>query len=171
MRVGCYTGASESAVTNVDSEGGGTGVKFNKEDTVAGTTAPIPIPPTTGTAFSWHKNLALNVTVGDSTTISNRRIRHESALPTGMELSFLGTDTFAQSAAADSDSGSDGATPSGYTDMTTSNQVFDADGVSAASTGRNGDFARVALAVSSNYGGGASSAAAVGDLKVVYDEA
>ena len=166
LRASIWTGASPTAAS---AEGG---IKFNREDSASGTTA-IPIPTSTGTNFSWHKNLGLEVTSDGSTTISNKRIHRGSAPTTGLELSFVANSAYLQSAAADSDSGSAGATPTGYTDLTTSAQVYDA-GSDASSSGAGnvcGDYVRVALAVSSTYAGGAGSAIALPDIVLTYDEA
>src|SRR5690606_12755517 len=112
VRIGCWTGSTESMVTNVDSEGGGSGIKFSREDTVDGSDTPVPIPSTTRTNHSWFKNLAINVTVADNTVISNRRVRHETALETGMTLSFKAESTYGQSDKPDDDDESNnGALP------------------------------------------------------------
>jgi len=165
-----YYGGSASEPAGVDAEGG---VKFNREDSLTGTSAPIPIPTTTGTNFSWIKQLALEVTSGDSTTISNRKVFLSGTPTAGLKLHFKGASAYDQ---ADADnmpeaSGSDGATPSGYTPLTTSPQSYHDNAVSASSTGRNGDFCVLVLGVDSTYSGGAGSNIALPDLKISYDEA
>src|SRR5258708_2177838 len=118
-----------------------TGAKFSREDSLAGTT-PVPIPTATGTNFSWIKNLVLAVTVAGTTTISNRRINMNGATPTGIQLFWkaLAVASYAQAAIGNkpTDSGSNGATPAGYTLMTTSTAVYDATGVLSSGTGPNG---------------------------------
>lgn len=149
-----------------------TGIKYNREDTKTGTTA-IPKPTVTGTAFSWVKQLALNVTTSFASAITDRGIKLGSALTSGLTMGFLGHATYLDQtggSGAGADSGSNGAVPSGYTAMTTSNQTWHAGSVSAGSTGRNGNFCRTALGVDNTYAGGAGSAIAVPDLVAQYTE-
>lgn len=153
-----------------------TGIKFNREDTATGTT-PVPIPTTaSGTNYSWHKNLALEVTASAATTLSNRRFYMASTPTTGLYLFWKGVSTYLQAAltAAD-DVATNGLVPSTYALATATSlgaaHVWHAAGVSAGSTGRNGDFLRLALGVSSNFAGGAGSATALPNLSLVFDEA
>lgn len=169
IRVSIWTGGSNTPGAGGTAE---TGAKFNRANSLAGTT-PIPIPTATGTAFSWPKFTGLEITSDGSTTISNRGIKMASTPTVGFALWWKATATYVTPAApADSDSGSNAATPSGYTAMTTSNATYDAASV-ASSTGTavNGQYCVLALGVSNNYGGGASSAAALPTLTYQYDEA
>ena len=63
-----FTGASDSGVTAE------AGFKFNREDTLSGTSGTIPIPTATGTNYSWIKNLGLEVTATAPTNISSRQV-------------------------------------------------------------------------------------------------
>jgi len=169
IRVSIWTGGSNTPGAGGTAE---TGIKFNRANSLAGTT-PIPIPTATGTAFSWPKFTGLEVTSDGSTTISNRGIKMAAGIATGLELFWKATASYVTPAAsADSDSGSNGADPSGYTVMTTSNATYDASSVaSTTGTAVNGQYCVLALGVSNNYAGGASSAAAVPTLTYQYDEA
>lgn len=163
-----FVGASEGTGATAE-----TGIKFNRDDTATGTTAPIPKPVATGTAFSWPKNLGLYVTAGGgSTTISNRRVRMSAAAATGLALWWKAAAAYAQATAvAAADSGTNGSTPATYTSMTTSDQVWQAAGVAATTSARNGDLVVTALGVANNYVGGAGTAVALPDIILTYDEA
>lgn len=163
--------ASEPAGANAEG-----GIKLNREDTATGTT-PVPIPTVAaGTNYSWHKNLALEVTTGGATTISNRRVYLSGAPATGLYLFFKASASYVQAALAAADeTTTNGATPAGYTALTATTQggahVWHSTGVSAGSTGRNGSFLQLALGVGANYTGGAGSATALPSAILVYDEA
>lgn len=173
---GAPTGNEPTTLTNVDSEGGGSGFRFNLDNSNTGTTS-IQIPTATGTNFSYAVYLLLRVTVTDAaTTISNRKIWSNGAPATGLALWYKdGGTTYTQpAAAADTASGSNGATPTGYTAMPTSSgaaATWHAAGVAASSAGRNGNFLMVALGVSNNYAGGGNPNATAPDIKVSFDEA
>lgn len=150
------------------------GIKFNREDTATGTT-PVPIPGTTGTNFSWIKNLVLYVTATASTNISNRRINYSGSLSGGLFLYFkaVAVASYAQAAAGNmpAAAATNGpATPTGYTQMTGTAQVYDASSVSAGATGPNGQMCVVVAGVDSTFAGGAGSATALPSLIVTYDE-
>lgn len=168
VRVSYWNGGSDTAGAGATAEGG---VKFNRANTLTGTTA-IPIPTATGTNFSWEKFLGLEVTVDGSTTISNRKVHHASGLATGMELHFLGTATYHTPDGTDiaDDGAADGANPAGYTAMSTTAQTYDATS-NASAVGLNGYYCAVVLGVSSNYAGGAGTNQAVPTLTFTYDEA
>jgi hypothetical protein len=145
-RLDIYTGASPiltgASYAGVTAEGG---IKMNREDTLTGTT-PIPIPTATGTNYSWIKNLALDVTTTGTTNISNRRIYFGSAPSTGLFGFYksVATGSYAQAASGNlpAASGSNGATPAGYTALATSlggSTAYDASSVASspsASTAR-----------------------------------
>jgi hypothetical protein len=120
------------------------------------------------------KQLALQVTVaGGGTAISNRRIHYATAPATGLGLHFLGNATYVDQTGTPSiptASGSNGATPSTYTAMTGSAQVYDSASVTT-NTGKNGNYVRVVLGVDNTYAGGANASAAVPNLVLTYDEA
>jgi hypothetical protein len=48
-----------------------TSFKFNRDDTLTGTTAGIPTPSTTGTKFSWVKSLQIEITATGGLTMTN----------------------------------------------------------------------------------------------------
>lgn len=151
-----------------------TGWKYNREETLAGTSAPIPKPNATGTAFSYPKPVRLEVTATDATSISNLRHRIASAPSAGLKLWFRDDGATYQrgNALAAADNGTtDDATPSGYTAAPTSDTVYDSGSYSASSTGGKGDYLSYALGVSNLYTGGAGSAIALPNLILTYDEA
>lgn len=153
------------------------GIVFNREDTKTGTTA-VPIPTATGTNYSWRKNLGLNVTATAATTISNRRVYLSGAPTTGLYLFYKAASSYTQASSGDApadNTSSNGATPATYTALTATTlggaHVWHATGVSAGSTGRNGDFLVLLLGVGNNYSGGAGSAISLPTHTLAYDEA
>ncbi len=164
----CGTGAS---VSWANAE---TGAKMSREDSLAGTT-PIPIPLATGTNFSWIKNLVLAVTVTGTTSITNRRINMASSPATGLQLfwKLVAVASYAQAAAGNQPaaSGSNGATPAGYTLMTTSPVQYDNTSVATSSTGPNGGMTVIVLGVDFTFAGGPGNATALPSLTITYDEA
>lgn len=160
-----------SSVSWASAEGG---IKWNREDTATGVT-PTPIPAAAGTNFSWIKNLVLAVTVVGTTAITNRRISMGSAPATGLQLFWkaLAVASYAQAASGNmpAASGSNGATPAGYTLMTTSPVQYDNTSVATSSTGPNGSMAVCVLGVDNSYTGGPGSASATPTLTINYDEA
>lgn len=163
------TGAS---VTWANAEGG---VTFNLSDNITDTTTPISVPTSTGTVFSWIKNLVLAVTVAGTTNITNRNIYQSGATSTGLALFWkdVAVASYAQAASGNrpSSSGSNGATPAGYTAMTTSPAQYDNTSHATSGTGPNGDMAVVVLACDHTYVGGAGTAIALPSILVQYDEA
>jgi hypothetical protein len=166
-----FTGASFAGVT---AEGG---FKFNRDDTLSGVT-PIPIPGATGTNFSWLKNLALDVTTVGTTTISNRRIYAGSAPATGIGLFYKSVviGSYAQAASGNlpAASGSNGATPAGYTAMATSlggSTAYDASSVASSTLGVNGSLAVIVAGVDNLFVGGPGSATALPTINITFDEA
>jgi len=167
-----FTGASFAGVS---AEGG---MKFNREDSLTGGTTPIPIPTATGTNYSWIKNLALDVTTVGTTSISNRRIYSSGAPATGLSLFYksVATGSYAQAASGNmpAASGSNGATPAGYTAMATSlggSTAYDASSVATTTLGVNGSLAVVVAGVDNTFAGGPGSATALPNILLTYDEA
>lgn len=160
-----------SSVSWANAEGG---IVFNLEDTITGTT-PIPIPTATGTNFSWIKNLVLYVTATGTTAITNRTVNMGSSPTSGLKLHFkdVAVASYAQAASGNrpTASGSNGATPAGYTAMTTSAQQYDNTSVATSSTGANGDMAVCVMGVDNTFAGGPGSATALPNIVLSYDEA
>ena len=161
-----------SSVSWANAEGG---IKWNLADSATDTTTPIAIPTATGTNFSWIKNLVLAVTVTGTTTISNRRIALSGSPSTGLNLWFkaVAVASYAQATSGNrpSSSGSNGATPTGYTQITTSNTVYDSSSVSSGSTGPNGSMAVCVIGCDNLYTGGAGTNVSTPSILLVYDEA
>jgi hypothetical protein len=162
------TGATVSWAT---AEGG---VTWNLADSITSTT-PVPIPTATGTNFSWIKNLVLYVTVAGTTAFTNRTVKMGSSPATGLAFFFkdVAVASYAQAASGNrpASSGSNGATPAGYTAMTTSAQQFDNTSHASSSTGPNGDMCVIVTSVDFSYVGGAGSAIALPNVVISYDEA
>jgi hypothetical protein len=163
------TGASYAGVTAE------AGFKFNLADTISGTT-PIQIPTATGTNFSWPKNLALDVTVVGTTAITNRRAYLSGAPTSGLGVFYksVAQGSYAQAAASPTASGSNGATPTGYTVPATSlgsAVAWDASSVATTTLGANGALLVVDAGVDFTFAGGPGSATALPNLLVTYDEA
>jgi hypothetical protein len=161
------TGASPSWA---NAEGG---IKFNLADSATSTT-PVAIPTTTGTNFSWIKNLALSVTVAGTTAITNRTVKLSGSPSTGLALFFkdVAVASYAQAASGNrpTSSGSNGATPSGYTAMTTTAQQYDNTSHATSATGPNGDMCVVVMGVDNLYTAGAGNAVSLPDITLSYDE-
>lgn len=162
------TGAS---VSWANAEGG---VTFNLADSITDTTTPISVPTSTGTVFSWIKNLVLAVTSAGTTTISNRNIYQSGNPSTGLALFWeaVAVASYAQAASGNrpASSGSNGATPAGYTAMTNSAAVYDSSSVASSGTGPNGKMAVVVLACDHTYAGGAGTAISLPNILFQYDE-
>jgi hypothetical protein len=149
------------------------GITFGRDDLVT-STAPIPKPTATGTAYSWAKTLLLMVTSGGgSTAITDRQIKFGSSPSTGIYGFFKdGGASYTQAAAVlAADAGTTGATPSTWTALTTSPQTWHAASVAATNSTRNGNYVLTGLGIGDNYAGGAGSAIAVPDLVLSYTEA
>ncbi len=160
-----------SSVSWANVEGG---CKFNLADSATSTT-PIAIPTSTGTVFSWIKNLVLSVTGTSTTTINNRNIYMSGSPSTGLKLHWkdVAVGSYAQSASGNrpTSSGSNGATPSGYTVMTTSPAQYDNTSVATSGSGPNGDMAVCVLGVDNLFTGGGGSATSLPSIIIQYDEA
>lgn len=163
------TGAS---VTWANAE---TGVSFNLADSGTSTTTPIAIPTATGTNFSWIKNLVISVTVTGTTSLTNRTVKMSTTTATGLALWYkaVAVASYAQAATGNrpAASGSNGATPAGYTAMTTSAVQYDNTSVASSSTGPNGSMFVVVASVDFTFVGGAGSATALPSILASYDEA
>lgn len=161
-----------SSVSWANAEGG---LTWNLADSLTDTTTPISVPTATGTVFSWIKNLALAVTSTGTTHMTNRTIKQSASASTGLALFWkdVAQGSYAQAASGNrpSSSGSNGATPSGYTAMTTSAQQWDNTSVSTGSTGPCGDMVVCVLGVDNTYTGGPGTAISVPSLLLSYDEA
>ena len=162
------TGAS---VSWANAEGG---VTFNLADSITSTT-PIAIPTATGTNFSWIKNLVIAVTVAGTTTLSNRTVKMSGSPSTGLQLFWkaVAVASYAQAASGNrpASSGSNGATPAGYTLMSTTATQYDGSSVASSSTGPNGSMCVCVLGVDNTYVGGAGSAISLPSIVLSYDEA
>src|SRR5690606_30938453 len=125
-----------------------TGIKWNREETLAGETAPVPVPTSTGTNYSWPKPLCLEVTTADTTSISNRRIRASASPATGLSLWYRDDGTTYQrgNSALTDNASTNNAAPAGFTALPTTDVVYDASPITATA-GRNGDFVPFALGV------------------------
>jgi hypothetical protein len=159
IRISWFGGNATEPTDGTSAE---SGFKFNKADSLSGTT-PVVKPTATGTNFSWLKQFALEVTTQAATTIGTLQVKMAQALSTGLTIGFLGSGTYADptSGGSISDSGSNGAVPSGYAAVTTSYQTYDsATGISTTGTApfRVGNFCRIVAGVDNTYAGGAGSA-------------
>lgn len=76
-----YTGAGGTGASVA------AGLKLTRDDSNTGTTA-VPIPPagTAATNFSFPAVLALYVTSGTGSTLSNKRLYQSGAMPAGFQL-------------------------------------------------------------------------------------
>lgn len=161
-----------SSVSYANAEGG---ITFNLADSATDTTTPISIPTSTGTVFSWIKNLVLAVTGTGTTAITNRRVNQSGSTSTGLALFWkdVATASYAQAASGNrpTSSGSNGATPSGYTAMTTSPAQWDNTSHVTSGSGANGDLCVVVLGVDNTYSGGPGSAISLPSIVLTYDEA
>jgi hypothetical protein len=154
---------------------GESGFKYNREDTISGTTA-VPIPTALGTRYSWLKWLCLSVTTVGTTNISNRRIQLAgSAMPGGTAIFFQGNATYAQAATGnmppDNTTSNGPALPSGFTLASTSTQLYDGATVSSGSLGKNGNYCETVFGVDFTYTTpGAGSNVGLSDVRLIYDE-
>jgi hypothetical protein len=162
--------ATEPAGANAE-----TGIKWNREDSQTGSTTPIPVPLSAGTNYSWIKNLALEVTTiaSPATSITNRNIKLASAPSAGLTQGFKAA-AYAQPASGNkpADNGTtNDAIPATYTQITTSNQLYDNASVSGGTLGRNGSMVLVYTGISFLFTGGGGTAIALPNLQLTYDEA
>ena len=175
IRAYCATGATPT-LASADSADSAS-IKYGRDDSQS-STATIPIPTSTGTHYSYLKYLLLDVTVTGATSISNRKISIASALATGLTLWFKDQATYTQNngtqgtAAGNypADAGTNGATPAGYTAVTTTPTLWDNSSVSSGSSGRSGDYVQTVLGVDNTFTGGGGTAT-LPNLQLAYDEA
>ena len=171
--------ATGAGPTWANAEGG---AKFNREDTLAGTT-PIPVPTATGTNFSWRKYFVLAVTATSTTSITNRRVNGASAPATGLNLWYrsYAVASYAQAASGNMPAadGANGATPAvsgtpatpAYAALPTTATQYDNASVATSATGPNGQLIEVVLGVDNLYVSGANSNVALPNLILTFDEA
>lgn len=170
----CATGATPTLATADSADSGS--IKYGRDDNQT-STASIPIPTATGTNYSYLKYLLLDVTVTSTTNVSNRRIAWASSPSTGITGFFQNQATYTQNngtqgtAAGNypANAGTNGATPTGYTAITTSNQVWDNTSVATSGSGKNGNYVQTVIGVDNTFAGGGGSAA-LPNLNLVYDE-
>ena len=168
------TGAGPTNAS-VDSADSGS-IAFGRDDSAV-STAPIPIPTATGTHYSYLKYLFLDVTATGSTSVSARKIAWASAPATGITGFFKDQATYTQNNGTQgtsagnypADAGTNGATPSGYTALTTSFQQWDNTSVSTGSSGKNGDYCQTVIGVDNTFTGGGGSAS-LPNLQLQYSE-
>src|SRR5260221_3116261 len=134
-----------------------------------------PVPRGRGTNFCGKKTLVLAVTSPGKTKIPNRRISMSVTPPTGIQLFWkaVAVASYAQAASGNkpTDSGSNGATPAGYTLMTTSLALYDNTSVATSATGPNGSMVVVVCGIDRTYVGGAGNAIMLPNPIISYDEA
>ena len=157
----------------VDTGAGAPGITFARDEAAATT---IPIPTATGTHFSWPMWVYLYVSaLGSGTThITNRVASVASGMPTGSHEwgKYVASGSYVQPTTnADSDNGSNGATPSGYTEITTGGFQWDNASVQGGggSTGQNGGYLEVSIGVDHLYTGG-GGVPTLPNLDCAFDE-
>lgn len=167
------TGPTNASVDSADSAS----ITFGRDD-LAISTATIPIPTATGTHYSYLKYLFLDVTVTGATNLSNRKVSWASSPATGITGFFKDQATYTQNNGTQgasagnypADAGTNGATPAGYTAMTTSPQAWDATSHTSGSSGKNGDYCQTIIGVDNTFTGGGGSAT-LPNVQLQYDEA
>ena len=161
-----------SSVSYANAEGGAT---WNREDSLSGNTTPSPIPLAAGTDYSYIKSFVLAVTVTGTTAMTNRTIKYSGGV-TGLTISFkdVAQASYAQAASGNKPAdnvGTNGATPSTYTAMTTSAQQWDNTSHATSGSGANGDLVVCVLGIDFTYAGGPGNANSAPTLTLSYDEA
>src|SRR5678815_332962 len=169
VRASHGTGAS---VTWATAEGG---LKWNRDEGLTVTTAPIPIPTSAGTNYSWIKNLALEVTTTGTTNMSNRRISMATSPAAGLTYDWkaVADASYVRGnvATITDNATTNDAVPAGYTAMTTTPAVYDAASVATSSAAVNGGMAVCAVGLAFTYAGGPGTNNASPSLTFTYDEA
>jgi hypothetical protein len=136
-------------------------------------TTTVPVPTSTGTHFSWDYWYSLQVTVAGSPTthLSNRNIQLSGAAATGLHNWYkaVNSGSYVQPTTnLGVDSGSNGATPSGYTEVTTSPAVYDSSSITSG-TGQNGKYVQNGWGIDNLYVGGGGSIS-TSSIDLIYDE-
>ena len=162
----------------------GTGsVSFSRLDAYNDTANPITIGTGSTRRFSYLRYLSLYVNSGGgSTSLSNLRIKLASSITSGLEVhtKTSGQATYTQNTGATGtsagqypadDSVTNGAAPTGYTALTTSDTVYDATGAAATNSTKCGLYAQCVAAVAAAYAGGGNASTALPNLTFTYDEA
>lgn len=174
VRISIWTGSSAGSGASAES-----GMVMGKSDALDSNAAPVTIPSSTGTNFSWYKNLGLECTANAGNDIDNRRVHYVETggggtadLPTGMTYHYNAQASYVQSTTPAADSGSDSATPAGYTDMTGSAVAYDnSNPVTTVADGSvNGDYLRFCIGIDSSYASGPGAGVQGPDLRITYDE-
>lgn len=143
--------------TPTASDIGATTSKFNRVDTLTGTTA-IPTPTSTGTNFSFVKSMQINITATGSLTMTNAKVEKvTSESTTGTKIwHYTGhaVGSYVQATAAPTATGDNNSTAPTLNSGTAtampglgSGSTYAAGGFS--STGRVGNLVEVALGVDS----------------------
>lgn len=159
-----------------------TGIVFTRMESQVSSSgqAPVPIPNSPGTNYSWLMQLILEVTGAFASSISNRAVAYATAETANIRVWFAGQATYRQAAIGNkpADVGTQPLTtptpagagaPGSYAAVTTTPQVWSAGSVSAGATGANGDYLELVSGVDNNYNGG-SGQAAHPQLNFTYDE-
>ena len=177
-----YYGASPGEPVGFNAE---TGIVLSQSDAQvpAPGVAPVDIPLSIGTNFSWIMLLALQVTVGSTTHISNRKISFGTvpAVPAGSDIFWADQPTYRDPALGNkppdiANPGPDTPAPTGagapaaYAAITTALQIFDVTSVATNAPGRNGDFVEIVGAVDNTYQGGPGQET-FPSVIITYDEA
>lgn len=163
----------------------GTGsVSFSRSDTYNDTASQITIPSSGNRRFSYLRYLSLYVSAGGgSTTLSNLRIKLASGAAAGLTVhtKTSGQATYTQNNGTQGtaagnypadDAITNGAAPTNYTAVSTSDTVYDATGGAATNSAKCGLYAQTVAAVDgTNYAGGGGASTALPNLTFTYDEA
>lgn len=163
----------------------GTGsVSFSRADAFNDTAGTITIPGAGARRFSYLRYLSLYVNSGGgSTSLSNLRIKLATSAAAGLTVhtKTSGQSTYTQNNGVQGtaagnypadDAVTNGAAPTNYTAVTTSDTVYDATGAAAVNSTKCGLYAQTVAAVDgTNYTGGGNASTALPNLTFTYDEA
>lgn len=147
--------------------------------------APVPIPNSPGTNYSWPMVLALEVTVASPTVISNRKLDSNLSW-VGARLWYGVLGAYRQSSLANkppdvatqpltTPTPTGAGAPGSYNQWPITPTVYDAAGVSANATGVNGAYVELVGGVDSNFDTlnapfGGSQVYSNGAIQFEYDE-
>lgn len=179
-----------AATTNINryTGAGGTGasvaagLKLTRDDSNTGTTA-VPIPPTgtPATNFSFPAVIALYVSSGTGSTISNKRVYQSGGNPTGYQLFHndeattpaTSTTYTQQNAAVTSTTTTIATPPAGYAVMTTSTTgtVFDSTGTTIANAASGIASKYMYVAMGTDNTATTTGNITLASINIVYDEA